>query len=212
MSTVSHVNDPRVATCTVCGTALASDQRYCLGCGARRDQARLPFQDALVPVGPPAGPPTGPPPALWYPPAPPSGGSTPTILAALACVLVAFGVGVLVGGGKDGPTQPVVIGGTAGPAATAAPTATTAEPGADGADPSASTAKDESAASGDKAPDTADVAPADKADAAEVSKTPAKVKAPVAISESVRKNLGSKDPDKAREASESLPDVVSTGE
>jgi hypothetical protein len=48
--------------CAVCEAPLASDQRYCLNCGARRAEARLPFQDLLArPVAAPAPPPPEPP-------------------------------------------------------------------------------------------------------------------------------------------------------
>ncbi|MFA4929201.1 MAG: hypothetical protein WC558_11835 [Patulibacter sp.] len=221
MNAMTPVNDPRIATCASCGTPLASDQRYCLGCGARRDQARLPFQDALAPatVLPAApAPPAGPPPALWYPPAQ-NGVSTPTVLAALACVLLAFGVGLLVGGGNDTPQQPVVIGGGVAPAA--APTAGTPTPedaaATAAAEDAAAAAEDEqadAAADDAKAESTANegVAAEDRAAAAEVEKTPAKVPDAKPLSESVEQGLNSDDPDKAREASQSLPDVVSTGD
>ncbi len=223
MSTITPTGDPRVATCAHCGTPLASDQRYCLGCGARRDQARLPFQDALAPatVLPPAGPPAppaGPPPAVWYPPPPSGGVSTGTVLAALACVLVAFGVGLLVGR-QGGDRDPVVIGGAVAPAAVA-PTATTPDPTATTTEDAAAGAGAD-ATDGGKAPDagkaTDDTGPAelpaeDRAAAEEVEQTSTKVPEAKPLSESTSKDLDSKDPDKAREASQSLPDVVSTGD
>lgn len=36
------------APCAECGALLALDQRYCLTCGARRPEARLPFVDVLA--------------------------------------------------------------------------------------------------------------------------------------------------------------------
>jgi hypothetical protein len=68
---VNDVNRPLLgepnAPCRTCGSPLAADQRYCLQCGARRAEARLPFLDILarqVPedVGSPAatGPATSP--------------------------------------------------------------------------------------------------------------------------------------------------------
>src|SRR6202008_3968596 len=63
------LNRPRLGAegepCAVCGAALASDQRYCLNCGTRRAEARLPFLELLarpVMVEPPPAPPPAPPP------------------------------------------------------------------------------------------------------------------------------------------------------
>lgn len=210
MSTTPYLpaDDPRTGTCAACGALLAADQRYCLSCGARRDHARLPFQDALVPaVATPAAP--QPPPALWYPPPPSSGFSMPTMLAALACVLVAFGVGILVGGDGNDKQQPIVVGGGAPAAAAAAPPTTTATDQAAAPDPATETTKDE--ASGDSGDDAKPSSAEDKKAAAEVAKTSTKVEKAKPISKAVEKDLSSKDPEKARKASQSLPDVVSTG-
>lgn len=38
---------PEGEPCGSCGAALAADQRYCLACGARRTDARVPFRDIL---------------------------------------------------------------------------------------------------------------------------------------------------------------------
>ncbi|WP_210492510.1 hypothetical protein [Patulibacter sp. SYSU D01012] len=205
-------DDPRAGRCAACGVPMAADQRYCLSCGARRDGARLPFQDALVPVPAPGPAVPAVPPALWYPPQS-SGVNTTTILAALACVLVAFGVGLLVGGDGDGD-RPVVVGAApaaAAPAA-AAPAATTTEDAAateDDADDDAG--KDDAKADESTIPDTP-LSSEDEKDAEEVSKIPAKVPKAEKVDDSVAKKLTSKDPDEAREASQALPDVVSTGE
>lgn len=209
-------DDPRAGTCATCGAPFAADQRYCLSCGARRTHARLPFQDALVqttPVGP-AGP-TGMPPALWAAP-PTAGPSAATMLGALACVLLAFGVGILVGGGNnDAPQQPIVLGAGA-PAAAAAPTTTTTEEDAS-ADESASA--DDDAAEADASDAKVDEPkPAknldaeEKKEAAELKKIPAKVPKAKEVSDATLDDLNSKDPDKAREASQALPDVVSSGD
>ncbi|MCW2995886.1 MAG: hypothetical protein JWQ18_3381 [Conexibacter sp.] len=128
------------APCRGCGAPLATDQRYCLQCGARRAEARLPFLDIL---------------ARQVPQAPPAATTTTTTTAAgwlgrvstnaaavagVACLLLALGVGVLIGGlGQDssasGGTPQVISvgGGTAAPAvaaSTAAPAATAATPDA----------------------------------------------------------------------------------
>jgi hypothetical protein len=212
-------DDPRAGTCTTCGAPFAADQRYCLSCGARRTHARLPFQDALVqttPVGQTG--PGGAPPALWYPPAS-TGPSAQTMLAALACVLLAFGVGILVGGGNDdAPQQPVVLGaGAAAPVA--APTTTTTEEEASADEDETASADDDDAAEADASDtDVSEVEPAknlnaeEKQEAEELKKIPATVPKAKPLSDAATDALDSKDPDKAREASTSLPDVVSTGD
>ncbi|WP_022927810.1 hypothetical protein [Patulibacter americanus] len=210
-------DDPRAGTCATCGAPFAADQRYCLSCGARRTHARLPFQDALVqttPVGP-AGH-AGVPPALWAAP-PTTGPSAQTMLAALACVLLAFGLGFLVAGGNDDPQQPIVLGAGA-PAAAAAPTATTPEEEVE-EDASASAGDDEEEEEADASDtDVSEPEPAknlnaeEKKEAAELKKIPATVPKAKPLSDAASKALDSKDPDKAREASNSLPDVVSTGD
>ena len=35
-------------SCPNCGARMAADQRYCLNCGHRRGEPRLPFMDAVV--------------------------------------------------------------------------------------------------------------------------------------------------------------------
>ena len=45
-------------TCAQCDAPLADDQRYCLECGARRNGARLPFNEIARPAeAPPPAPP-----------------------------------------------------------------------------------------------------------------------------------------------------------
>jgi hypothetical protein len=101
--------------CPQCGSPLALDQRYCLECGARRADARLPFLDILR--------------ARSTPPAEPGqrrlrltdsiSGGTAALGVALAVLFLA--VGVLVGrsGGGDKAAAPsvVTVGGGAGTAA-----------------------------------------------------------------------------------------------
>jgi len=83
-------------TCAQCDAPLADDQRYCLECGARRNGARLPFNEIARPAEAP-------------PPAPPADrhpqGVTAGMAAAGVAIAVLFlGVGVLVGraGSDDG--------------------------------------------------------------------------------------------------------------
>jgi len=97
--------------CAACGAPLAADQRYCLACGARRADARLPFRDILAAPGD-RPPPTGP--GSDAASAPDSGRSgTIAALAGLGVVLLALGMGVLIGqAGKSdqaAQTTPQVI-------------------------------------------------------------------------------------------------------
>jgi hypothetical protein len=132
---VTDINRPLLgepnAPCRTCGSPLAADQRYCLQCGARRAEARLPFLDILaqqVPQGAGAPVATGPaaPSSSWL-------GRMSTNAAAVAgvaCLLLALGVGVLIGGlgqndsAASGTPQVISVGG----AAPAAPVASTAVP------------------------------------------------------------------------------------
>lgn len=91
--------------CTRCGAHLAADQRYCVLCGERRGEPRLPFMDGRTPTPTPpaaAGTETY---AAAAPPPPPSKsrwGSGATLIAGVGTLLLALGVGVLIGNaGKD---------------------------------------------------------------------------------------------------------------
>jgi hypothetical protein len=112
--------------CAVCGAALAADQRYCLNCGARRADARLPFLDLLsrdVVVERPTPPPTDP---------GRRGGGMLAVLVAGAAMATLLGLGVLAGvvlAGDDEqqvaaarpPVVNVTVPPSAGGAAAAAP-------------------------------------------------------------------------------------------
>jgi hypothetical protein len=116
--------------CASCGAPLAADQRYCLQCGARRSEARIAFRDILGAQSPPPG----------YAPPPRAADEGPqraglAFLAGLLCLLVALGIGVLIGhSGDDGktatapPPQVITVGGSA-PAATTSTRATTPDGG-----------------------------------------------------------------------------------
>ena len=118
--------------CANCGAPLASDQQYCLRCGERRGQAR--FQSTAPTTGTAASSAAG--------AAPPARGSRfsagTTLIAGVATLLLAMGIGVLIGHetASSSPAQtnaktPVVYlngGGGAAAASTAAP-ATTAPTG-----------------------------------------------------------------------------------
>jgi hypothetical protein len=147
------------APCRTCGAPLAADQRYCLQCGARRAEARLPFLDILArqaPAAAPAGVRTvesrrGPVAVVQR------FGTNAAAVAGVACLLLALGVGVLIGGiGKGntaGGSTPQVIsvgGATPAPAAAAPTTATpdTTTTPTDGASTPKTTKKKTAAAGG----------------------------------------------------------------
>jgi hypothetical protein len=120
--------------CPGCGAPLAPDQRYCLECGERR----TPMSSVLLGGPPvraeaPSSPGSSPPPA---PPAVPGGpradgsgqrANTLTVIAGVGVLLLAMGVGVLIGragSSKSSPASPQVItlAPTSGTSTTAAPT------------------------------------------------------------------------------------------
>lgn len=91
------------AECHGCGQPLAEDQRYCLSCGERRADARLPFVELLRDEAQPAAAPmasgarsTG---ALQRL------GSNTAAIAGVGCLLLAMGVGVLIGKSDGEPTR-----------------------------------------------------------------------------------------------------------
>lgn len=125
--------------CTSCGSPLASDQRYCLTCGRRRADARLPFLEILRGEGPTeyrrletvAGPAAAAPGPAWLAQA----RANTAIIAGVGVLLLAMLIGVLLGSGVGNDNtsnvadrRPVVVSvGGAAPvaAATTAPTDTT---------------------------------------------------------------------------------------
>jgi hypothetical protein len=151
---VTDINRPLLgepnAPCRTCGSPLAADQRYCLQCGARRAEARLPFLDILarqVPQGAGAavatGPAAAPPPGIWF-------GRMSTNAAAVAgvaCLLLALGVGVLIGGlgqndSSANATPQVISVGSAAPAPAAAVASTAAPAATETTDGVTTTTKD----------------------------------------------------------------------
>jgi hypothetical protein len=133
MATTQDIHAPTLGAqgepCASCGASLAGDQRYCLECGARRVDARIPFRDILARQGA-AGPPQAP--VVRAYPKEHGGPSGVTFLVGLVALLLALGVGVLIGrSGDDTPTaatqppapQVISVGGAA-----AAPAATTSTP------------------------------------------------------------------------------------
>jgi hypothetical protein len=132
--------------CGSCGAALASDQRYCLACGARRGEARLPFRDILSGQSPGStellqlGAPVGPGYSIAAPP--PAGTINDRLrrngplMALVGILLLALLIGVLLGhwAGDNGapvaaaaPRPQIIQVGSSAPAAAAAttPAATT---------------------------------------------------------------------------------------
>jgi hypothetical protein len=112
--------------CAACGNRLASDQRYCLNCGDRRGKSRYP----LTSVAASQKPSEPPPPRARRSPMLSSGA---TLIVGIATLLLAMGVGVLIGrSGNDSaqrasaPAVQVVTapGAGAAPAAAAATAAT----------------------------------------------------------------------------------------
>ncbi|HEX2393274.1 MAG TPA: hypothetical protein VHI77_10180 [Solirubrobacterales bacterium] len=117
--------------CPSCGVQMSRDQRYCLECGGRRGDPRLPFMDAVVfmeAVKQPQGGPA----AAAAPAAPPPEkrsrmSANASLIAGVATLVLAIGVGVLIGrtGNESGSTAsntPSVIkveGGAGGGAETA---------------------------------------------------------------------------------------------
>ena len=133
--------------CTTCGSALSPDQRYCLSCGTRRSGANLHFQQILAAEAAAQAPAASPAQA-----ADGAGGATTRssmpALASIACLLLALGVGVLIGKSGSGSASA----GTT-QAVTAAPLATDAAAGA--ADAEATAAKKKSTTSDTPAASTA---------------------------------------------------------
>lgn len=87
-----------VDPCPSCGAAMAADQRYCLSCGERRAQARLDYLEILR--GEPAVAAGGP--ALAAGDA--RQRANTTVVASVGCLLLAMGVGVLIGNAGNGET------------------------------------------------------------------------------------------------------------
>lgn len=144
--------------CGNCGAPMAADQRYCLECGERRGQARFTAPVAATStqtVTETRGGPVG---ARWSPGA--------TLIAGVATLLLALGIGVLIGhagnsgsSGNAGKVSVVTVNGAGGAAGAGAATAagTTTNPSSHSGAGAKSThkAKSASGASGNAASATA---------------------------------------------------------
>jgi hypothetical protein len=207
--------------CSQCAAPLAPDQRYCLQCGAARAHVSGPISGGR-PGGPPptavspqnatspqsalspGGPQTPPPGTPGAPPnAPPGFGAaqpsnrnnTLALLAGVGVLLLAMGVGVLIGRASTGsakvpPAQVISVGGSAAGTAGTATTPTTTET------PAASTAK--------KASKEKSSSPASPSSSGSSINKPA----PPTVLKSVSKNQSGSS---YEQKSKNLPDVVETG-
>lgn len=89
--------------CPSCGASLAPDQRYCLACGHRRGDPRLPFMDAVTFMESSKRQPQ---PQSAAAPAPPADrrplmSANASLVAGVATLVLAIGVGVLIGRSGD---------------------------------------------------------------------------------------------------------------
>ncbi len=115
-------------SCTSCGAPLSPDQRYCLGCGTRRSGAGLHFRQVLASDG--AAPSNANANANASAAKSGAAASDPNrsslpALASIACLLLALGVGVVIGN-SGGSTSTTAAPQAVGVAPAAATTDTTA--------------------------------------------------------------------------------------
>jgi hypothetical protein len=101
--------------CTNCGSPLAPDQRYCVQCGQRRGQSRLPVAQPVAAAPVPRRPRT---PRLSH---------NAALIAGVGTLLLALGVGVLIGrsgektsNASGAAPQVITVGGSGGTGAAAA--------------------------------------------------------------------------------------------
>ena len=116
--------------CPNCGASLAPDQRYCLACGHRRGDPRLPFMDAVVFMESAKQPaPAETAAAAAAPPdRRPFMSANASLVAGVATLILAIGVGVLIGRSGDGGSsnaaapapQVITVGGDGGEVASTA--------------------------------------------------------------------------------------------
>ena len=111
--------------CAACGTQLATDQKYCLNCGERRGKPRFALGSSPAPAA-------AAPAATSRPSKKQRLSSSTALVAGVGTLLLAMGVGVLIGHTDNGsskntnaPAQIITVGGTAGGTSTGAAAATT---------------------------------------------------------------------------------------
>jgi hypothetical protein len=86
---------PRHDRCPACDSTLAPDQRYCVECGERRGAPRLPFTDGATQHAQQA-------PNSQSRPGRPRSPVNSTLIAGIGTLLLAMGVGVLIGRSGSG--------------------------------------------------------------------------------------------------------------
>jgi hypothetical protein len=106
--------------CSACGAGMASDQRYCVECGQRRGPARVPLLDGTAHRA-------GERPTTGRAARRPSMSVNSTLIAIIGTLLLAMGVGVLIGRSSNNnvkslPAQVVTVPGGGGTASTTTPT------------------------------------------------------------------------------------------
>jgi hypothetical protein len=108
--------------CANCEAPLARDQSYCLECGERRGKPRFSYAEMAARSAPDARVA-----AASAPPARPRFSSGATLIAGVATLLLAMGVGVLIGQAANGSSSSnspayriITVGGGGAPAATTA--------------------------------------------------------------------------------------------
>ena len=115
--------------CPNCQSPMAADQRYCLNCGERRGRARFSpdtYSTETITTTSTAAPPVLPPRSRLS--------SGTTLVAGVATLLIAMGVGVLIGvnsnngSGRTPPAQVVTINGGGGASANTTASTPTATP------------------------------------------------------------------------------------
>jgi hypothetical protein len=214
-----------MTSCPSCNAPMAVDQRYCLNCGARGGEARLPFLEILradagteiVPYGQPLPPglraaaPASSLPVLVGPPtAQERLQANSGLIAGVGVLLLAMLIGVLIGSGfnRDNAQavaappqqQPIIIGGGA-PAVAAA----TGPTGVTGPDPAATADAATTQAAASTPPPKAKSSTSSTSSAA----TPAKA-APKATNTAVKK-LDKLTGKAAQKAADKLPKTFATG-
>jgi hypothetical protein len=113
-------------SCPNCGARMAADQRYCLGCGHRRGEPRLPFMDAVVFMewmSAPGGAAAAPPPPPSEPKSSNRMNANAALIAGVATLVLAIGVGFLIGrsgnassgnAAAEAPIKVIEVGGSGG--------------------------------------------------------------------------------------------------